>query len=151
MRNILLWDKILKQLQSGAYGPAPTYARHSLIASAVGSFDLVDAPIASDLETFFGRPDFDPLADLEVSWTEAEHNLMLMADDGIITADFTAKAVSNVRLTDKGRRTFELRNDGNRLSSPISHLSIRTSTAFNRLAFPLAASAVVLWFVLDAL
>lgn len=141
MRNILLWDKILTQLHSGAYGPAPSYAQRLTDTLAFGANEFLNADV-------LGRADRDPFQDLQVSWTELEHNLSLMADDGVITADFGHKEIKNVRLTEEGRKVFAMRDDGQRYSQPIKHIANETNSILARYGFPLfGAAALVALFL----
>lgn len=143
MRNILLWDQILGQLNAGTYGPAPTYTQPTVDVAAFGADELPDLPVP-------WRANLDPVADLEVSWTELQHNLTLMLDDGVITAQETARAFSNVRMTEKGRRMFALRDEGERYSRPMRHQVKQAGFGLSRLAFPAFAVIVLAWMVLDA-
>ena len=144
MRNILLWDKIMSQLEAGEFGPAPTYKVDPVeTAIAVGeTFAQAEMPMGIYS---------DPFLDLNVSWIELEHNLVLMAEDGLIRADFNSKSVANVQLTDKGRRLFAVRNEGERLSSPVNSFVRKANLEIPKLVFPVFAIGAVIWMGLGLL
>ncbi|MEL6377139.1 MAG: hypothetical protein AAFQ04_08090 [Pseudomonadota bacterium] len=131
VRDIVLWDRILNQLQSGAYGTAPSY----------GQVLELEGPSCAEI---------DPSTDLDVPWDELEYNLALMHEDEIITADFSHRAISNVQLTERGRRLSDLNDEIERHSHPVRHMAKRINTFAPLFALPLFGLGLAALFALGA-